>query len=56
MTDSLVETYTKIIPECGRKIVLARVDLIRKWQDFSHGKIGKLKGSYKAKVSETFIN
>lgn len=46
MNDSLIETDTKIIPERGKKIALARVDLIRKWQDFRHNKIDKLKADY----------
>lgn len=57
MTDSLIDTDTKIIPERGRKIALARVDLIQKWLEFRRGKIDKLKADYEfAQLHNTDTN
>lgn len=46
-TDTNSQENEKIIPERGREIALARVDVIRIWQDFSHGKIDSFSISQK---------
>lgn len=57
MTDSLIDTDIKIIPERGRKIALARVDLVQKWLEFRRGKIDKLKADYEfAQLHNTDTN
>ncbi len=46
MTESLTETETQIIPERGKKIALARFDLIKKWEEYRANKVDKLKADY----------
>ncbi len=46
MTESITETETQIVPERGKKIALARFDLIKKWEEYRSEKIDKLKADY----------
>ncbi len=56
MTESLTETKTtsqteiqpqaKIIPARGKKIALARFDILKKWAEFRSDKVDKLKADY----------
>lgn len=44
---NLIETdTTKIIPERGKKIALARLDIVQKWIEYRKAKIDKLKADY----------
>lgn len=40
------QEQNKIIPERGKKIALARLDIIQKWLEFRKGKNDKLKADY----------
>lgn len=45
--ENLIETNTnKIIPERGKKIALARLDIVQKWLEYRKGKMDKLKADY----------
>lgn len=46
MTELLTETEIQIIPERGKKIALARFDLIKKWEEYRSEKVDKLKADY----------
>ena len=45
--ENLIETDTnKIIPERGKKIALARLDIVKKWLEYRKNKIDKLAADY----------
>ena len=47
MTQNLIETeINKIIPERGKKIALARLDIVQKWMEYRKDKIDKLAADY----------
>lgn len=45
-TDTTTQIIDKIIPERGRKIALARYDLLKKWEEYRFDKVDKLVSDY----------
>lgn len=41
-----IQPQAKIIPERGKKIALARFDILKKWEEFRSDKVDKLKADY----------